>query len=261
VTATIGGALADRLPWVFVSGYQGAVRRAFPELDAGTRWACLAASEDRERKFPGTRIEDDHGRPRLSGTKTWVAGSDHVGVLVVTAGVGAEHRIVAVDRDAEGVSIETYERAKFLGDLTQGRATFDGALALLEFPIPDGGRGFGAAEGLHVLTALNAFMLSHALRLGGAASLIGSAVAGVQAASAIAERELTDGLVTLGLAGLDEQTQVTAEQFEALIADGDPALHERWMTDRRLVGMYSAGINRYAEAVVQQARGEGVNDG
>ena len=34
--ALTGGALADRLAWVFVSGYQAAVRQCFPELVPAT---------------------------------------------------------------------------------------------------------------------------------------------------------------------------------------------------------------------------------
>jgi hypothetical protein len=253
VTAVIGGALADRLSWVFLSGYQAAVRRAFPELPAASGWACLAASEDRDGKLPGATLSETDGHLELSGTKTWIAASDHVAQLVVTVGAGAEHRVVAVDRRSEGVTVESYDRAKFLGDMTQGRATFDDAAVAQELPVPPSGRGFGAAEPMHVLTALNAFMLSHALALAGPSSLIGQTLAAIHGASVLAERALTADVVPYGLAGLDAQTQASAQQFEALIEEVDADLHQRWVADRRLVGMFSAGISKHAEAIADRA--------
>ena len=252
VTAVIGGALADRLPWVFVAGYQAANRRAFPELASAAGWLCMAASEDREGKLPGTSLEDVDGALRLSGTKTWIAASDHVDRLVVTVGRDEGQRTVVVDRRADGVAIETYDRASFLGDLTQGRATFEGAPILEELSAVPGGRGFGAAEPLHVLTALNAFMLSHTLALAGPASLIGRTLSSIHAAAQLSEHPLTSDLVPYGLAGIDAHTQVAAEHFEALIAELEPQLHARWLTDRRLVGMFSASISRHAEALADR---------
>lgn len=255
VTAVIGGALADRLPWVFVSGYQAANRRAFPELPPSPGWACFAASEDRDGKLPGASLREVDGRLELSGAKTWIAASDHVAQLVVTVGTGEDQRLVAVDRRSEGVTVESYDRSKFLGDMSQGRATFDGAVVEREMPGSTSRWGFGTGEPLHVLTALNAFMLSHTLALAGPASLIGRTLASIHGAAMLAEHELTANLVTYGLAGLDAHTQAAAEEFEALIEEVDTELHTRWITDRRLVGMFSAGITKRAEAAADRAVG------
>lgn len=255
VTAVIGGALADRLPWVFVSGYQAANRRAFPELPPSSGWACFAASEDRDGKLPGASLREVDGRLELSGSKTWIAASDHVEQLVVTVGAGEEQRLVVIDREAEGVTVESYDRSKFLGDMSQGRATFDGAAVGFEMAGSTSRWGFGAGEPLHVLTALNAFMLSHTLALAGPASLVGRTLASIHGAAMLAEHELTAELVSYGLAGLDAHTQAAAEEFEVLIEEVDADLHQRWTEDRRLVGMFSAGINRHAEATADRAAG------
>ena len=44
--AVQGGLLADRLAWVFVAGYQAALRRTFPD-QGFSGWAAFAVSEDR----------------------------------------------------------------------------------------------------------------------------------------------------------------------------------------------------------------------
>lgn len=248
----IGGALADRLPWVFLSGYQAAIRRAFPKLPASQGWTCFAATEDRDGKLPGASLHEANDRVELSGTKTWVAASDHVAQLLVTVGTAEAQRIVVADRHAEGVTVESYDRASFLGDMSQGRAIFEGAAIELELTVPPSGHGFGAAEPLHVLTALNAFMLSHTIALAGPASLVGQTLASILGAAMLSEHELTAGIIPYGLAGLDAHTQAAAEEFQALIEEVDSELHERWSVDRRLVGMFSAGINRHAEAAADR---------
>ena len=52
--AVHGGMLADRMAWVFVAGYQAALRRTFPD-QALPRWAALAVSEidAMTHRFPG----------------------------------------------------------------------------------------------------------------------------------------------------------------------------------------------------------------
>lgn len=253
VTAVIGGALADRLPWVFVSGYQAAIRRAFPELPIAQGWACFAASEDRDGKLAGASLSEAGGRLELSGTKTWIAASDHVAQFVVSVGASDGQRIVVADRHAEGVTVESSDGASFLGEMSQGRATFERTPVEQELATPASGHGFGAAEPLHVLSALNAFMLSHTVALAGPASLAGRAVASIHGAAALAAHELSAEIVRYGLAGLDAHTRAAAEEFEALIEEVDGELHQRWLADKRLVGMFSAGINRHAEAAADRA--------
>jgi acyl-CoA dehydrogenase len=244
----IGGALADSLPWVFVSGYQAAIRCAFPELPASEGWNCFAATEDRDGKLPGSTLHEAGDRVELFGTKTWVAASDHVAQLLVTVGTAEAQRIVVEDRHAEGVTVESYDRASFLDDMSQGRATFEDAAVELELAVPPSGHGFGAAEPLHVLTALNAFMLGHTVALAGPASLVSQTLASIHGVAMLSEHELTVGIIPYGLAGLDAHTETAAEEFEALIEEVDAELHDRWSVDRRLVGMFSSGINRHAEA-------------
>ena len=47
--------------------------------------------------------------------------------------------------------------------------------------------------------------------------------------------------------GIDVRTRGIAVEFEQFIAERDPALHERWTQDRRLLEMAAAGIANRAE--------------
>lgn len=247
--AALGGALADRLPWVFVAGYQAALRRAFPEVCGLRGWTCYAASEDRDGKIPGVTLDEEHST--ISGTKTWVATSDHVASLVVSVRHEGQ-RLFLVDRDAPGVEVTTPRRAGFLGDMSQGRVTFTDTPATHRLDV-EGARIFGIAEPLHVLSALNGYMLAHttahAAEHDTGHDLIEAVTTALLAASRLAESELDAPTVTVGLAELDAQTQAAAEAFEPLVADADPAFFARWNADRRLITMFSAGIQRRLSAL------------
>ena len=142
----------------------------------------------------------------------------------------------------------TYDRASYLGDMSQGRVTFEDAFAPPDRAIADPvrSRSFSNAEPLHVLTAAAAFMLSHTRSHGGPTSLQGRALATIAATAALSEAELTEPQVTLGLVGVSAALQATATEFEAFLWEADETLLERWTADRRLINMFSAGLERRA---------------
>jgi len=282
LSAILGGALADRLAWVFAAGYQAALARIFPELPMDDDWACLAVSEDPPgASRPGSEDPDAHAPAaarravtltadgawfRLSGVKTWIAASDHVRNLVVGVGSGEDQLFAIVERDAPGVTIDTGPRRPFLGDLSQGVAHFEDVLVGPDRIVerPRRARLFGVAEPLHVHAALNAFILAHtttAPRAGGEPAapaappeLAGRALASIVAATGAASIHPGYRGVNLALVGLDAQTRATADLFEAWIETADPALHRRWLIDRRLVDMFTAGILRREEKLRAEAR-------
>ena len=248
-TAVAGGAIADRLAWVFIAGYQAALRRVFPELPVDG-FAAYVASEDRKGELPGVTAVEHLDGFTLSGNKTWLASSDHAQHLVVSVGEREETRFYLLERDIEGVSTLTYDRASFLGDMSQGRVTFNDAFVTPDHSIadPNRSRSFSNAEPLHVLTAAAAFMLSHTRAHAGPISLQGRALAAIEAAAALSEAKLTEPHVTLGLVGVAAEVHAAATEFESFLWEADEALLERWSADRRLINMFSAGLERRAGA-------------
>ena len=88
--AVQGGLVADRLAWVFVAGYQAALRRTFPaEVLHG--WGAFAVSEDRrgDPPLPGVDYQQTKDEFVISGHKTWVAAVSCVEHLIIKAGRGA----------------------------------------------------------------------------------------------------------------------------------------------------------------------------
>ncbi|MEZ4502170.1 MAG: hypothetical protein R3C39_06060 [Dehalococcoidia bacterium] len=232
--AAAGGALADRFAWVFQSGYQATLRRAFPHSTVIEGWSALANTEGVDG-LPGTTLEGASGARRLSGWKTWVAGADHVERLFVSA-THNELPILEVARGDEGVTIERSREGGYLPEFVQGRVLFE-ATPIDESRVIDDPQAFPTfrgCEGAYVRVALNAFILSHARRLQ-APSLIARAVAGLLAAAGAVELPIPSNESAVAIGGVDAQTRALADDFEALIATADPELHERWMRDARMV--------------------------
>jgi alkylation response protein AidB-like acyl-CoA dehydrogenase len=255
--AVLGGALADRLAWVFVAGYQGTIRRCFPDLPQERGWSSFVNTEDRSGSLPGTSLSGEPSNRRLSGWKTWVATSDHVERLLVSARQG-ETPFVVVRRDQPGVRIETGEPRAYLSEMTQGRVEFTDVLVGEDqlvgdertFPV------FRSAEAAYVRAALNAFIYSQACRLGGGPALIGQALAGVHAAASILQLPLPSHAAAVAIFGFDIRTTALAQDFATFIETEDTSLHGLWMKDRRLITGAANGIaTRAVEALDDMAQG------
>lgn len=252
VMAALGGALADRLPWVFMAGYEATLRRCFPDLRAERGWSAFANTEG-VGELPGTSLTGEAGSRRLSGWKTWLAGADHVARLLVSAKHN-ELPLLVIRRDQQGVVIEHSRSGGYLPELVQGRVRFDD-VAVLEGQVTGNAETFPtfrASEGGYVRLALNAFMLSHAVRLQAPAALVSGALAGVLAAAAAMDLALPSSTATIALGGVDARTRALAGEFGAFIATADPALHARWTRDARLYG--SDALTRRAEEALAALR-------
>lgn len=143
--AVSGGALADRLSFVFCAAYQCAVRHCFmsyfKDLDPHA-WYCLAASEDRTGTLPGVTVNGNV----VNGNKTWIAAAAVVDKLIVTA----HGETLLIDREASGVTIDEGTKPGFLPDMTQGKASFSNTPIESRLPAPG---NFPFAEGFYTLCA------------------------------------------------------------------------------------------------------------
>ena len=247
-TALIGGALADRLAWVFHAGYQGMMRYAFPFCPR-KGWASYLVAEDKTGEYPGTTLSKAENGRILSGFKSWVAASDHVDHLVVQVAGSDDNTLVLVERDDQGVSLSSREKPGFLGDLSQGFAAFENVFIdqSLIFSSEKLHPNFSQSEPLHVLTALNAFMLSQTLALEGNDSIQKAASRSLKKAGDLVARGAVDDEFFLGIADLDEETTETARSFEAFVGNRNEQMLEAWQKDRGLVNMFSRGLQKRAK--------------
>ncbi len=243
--AAVGGALADRLAWVFLSGYQATLRRCFPQLPAEDGWSAFVNTEG-VGDLPGTSLSGEAGSRRLNGWKTWLAGADHVDRLLVSATHNALPFAV-VRRAQPGVVIEHSRSGGYLGEMIQGRVCFEDVPVAEDQIVGDATTfpAFRASEGAYVRVALSAFILGHAVRLRAPAELVTAVVGTLVAAAGAVALPLPSRAATVAIGGVDGQTRALASAFGPFIATADPALHALWERDARLYR--SDALTRRAE--------------
>jgi alkylation response protein AidB-like acyl-CoA dehydrogenase len=236
--ALAGGAIADRLAWVLVSGYQAAVRRCFPELVTGGGWTCLAAAEG--RGGPGCVLSLKGDGYLLSGEKSWIAGAGVLESLVVSVADAEQSDapcFVGVSAKAPGVALDCPRAPGFLGEMSQGVARFEEVEVAREAVLSEPVRRlhFRGAEPLFVLLALNGCLKAHG--------------AGRSELVAVAERAIEHGRTlpaVLGekaaiLAGLAQLRTLTAATVAAAadVVAASPSLSASWQKDARLFEMFA----------------------
>lgn len=244
--ALSGGALADRLAWVFLSGYQGMIRYAFPSMPRNG-WASYLVAEDKSGEYPGAQIDRSGGQIVLSGNKSWVAASRHTSQLFVRVSMG-DDLIVRVSRNSDGVTINHRQSPGFLGELSQGFVSFNDVIVPEEqiLSVGDLPPNFAHLEPQYVLTALNAFMLSHINRLGGFKELASDISKTLHGSCALDSGEAVGDEFFLAVADMDAASTRSAQGFEDFINNKDKELHARWMKDKGLVNMFSRGLQKRA---------------
>ena len=234
--ALAGGALADRLAWVFVSGYQAAVRRCFPELVSGAGWTCLAAAEG--RGGAGCELVKQGDSLLLSGEKSWIAGAGVLESLVVSVGEGEARCFVGIQASALGVNIDLPRTPGFLREMSQGVARFDHVAIPAAGVINEPARGlwFRGAEPLYVMLALNACLRSRALKAGreDLASLAGEAIDHGRTLPAVLDQK------TAILTGLAELRALSVKALAAAVdvVAESPTHAASWQADARLFAMF-----------------------
>lgn len=160
--AIAGGIIADRIAWVFVSGYQAALSslRHVPD-----RLGALLVSE--REGVARARLAWTEDGFRLTGEKNFVALSNHVEWLLVEAlDDDDRENLVFIERYSRGVVIETGPRQPLLPDIDRGRAHLMACAvhpdALVEGDIRARLQTFRLTESLQVMRAGLGYLLRRA---------------------------------------------------------------------------------------------------
>jgi hypothetical protein len=235
--AVQGGLLADRLAWVFIAGYQAALRWTFPD-QGFSGWAAFAVSEDRrgDPPLPGVDYQTSDAGFSISGHKTWVAAVNSVDHLVIKAGRGARARYFNLPRQSQGLEFST-RAANFLGEMSQGSAHLVDVRVATDTALnADSVPQFGQREALYIYLAFLAYAGRTWLR----------AAAQDDCLSLIQRLDQALAQPQLPLAEVKE-LDVAVQSVLATIAAAAAADNERWEADQRLISMYSPGIQQRQE--------------
>ena len=234
--AIAGGLCADRLAWVFIAGYQAAIRCTFSDAVL-SGWAAFAVSEDRQpdNPLPGVTVQHDSQGQVLTGHKTWVAAAEHIDQLIIKAGHRSNAQYFLLDRDEPGLTLTLRPAGNFLSELSQGAAHLNG-VRVTKRQLLDGARValFGPREALFIYAAFCAFVLA-------------KSPDPTQRERCRAMLRRVPALLTSGFSSAADVS--TLKQFDAdvqqLLTDVETDSFPRnssWPLDRRLISMYSKGI-------------------
>ena len=223
-----GGAHADRFAWVFLSGYQSAIKHTFPEIN-GEEWSSFAVSEDKKGELPGLSWREIDGIYVLDGYKTWVAGVDNLETLIVKAGRGKEALYFWVERKTEGLTFSKKEKG-FLPEMSEGVAYFQsvelGQQRILSAELV---KGFGKREILYIYAAFCGLVINRS-----------SELQVVEEAWKLVDRiahliPTVDSLTEL------KAIDVNAQELRMKAKDSIFGV-VGWEKDQKLIAMYSNGI-------------------
>ena len=254
-----GGLYASDPPWIFVSGYQAAVRNVFPELPKGG-WVAFVASEDQQDPHanPPMCIIKTGNSSILQGTKSWVAQSRHVDYLVVTALTHAKHSTskeavaVIVNRHQEGITLSHRKNPGFLPALSQGFARIQSIDINNTDILPETRRKeFIKNESKFVMLSCSASMYAKTVEISNARASSSNPVA-FDAVTDLKEQlralvidlasACEDSTLSIGeLAILDKNFQTLFASYETFIQLAPP---ENWHNDRKIFFLYSDGIQK-----------------
>tara|TARA_B100000902_G_scaffold238117_1_gene225543 strand:+ start:712 stop:1563 length:852 start_codon:yes stop_codon:yes gene_type:complete len=232
--AVQGGLLADRLAWVFVAGYQSALRRTFMD-QTFSGWGAFAVSEDRrgDPPLPGVDYQQLEDGFVVSGHKTWVATVNSVDHLVIKAGHGERTLYFNLPRHTEGLDFSA-RNANFLAEMSQGSAHLVDVKLPADAALDAGAVAqFGQREALYIYLAFLAYA--------GRTWLRDSAQQDCLRLIQRLQQALSEHSLPLAeIKALD----LAVQGVLAAVGPTAGADNERWEKDQRLISMYSPGIQQ-----------------
>ena len=232
--AVQGGLLADRLAWVFVAGYQSALRRTFMD-QTFSGWGAFAVSEDRrgDPPLPGVDYQQLEDGFVVSGHKTWVATVNSVDHLVIKAGHGERALYFNLSRHTKGLDFSA-RNANFLGEMSQGSAHLVDVKLPADAALDAGAVAqFGQREALYIYLAFLAYA--------GRTWLRDSAQQDCLRLIQRLQQALSEHSLPLAeIKALD----LAVQGVLAAVGPTAGADNERWEKDQRLISMYSPGIQQ-----------------
>jgi alkylation response protein AidB-like acyl-CoA dehydrogenase len=239
-SAVRGGAIADRLGYAFVAGYEAALTALVPSRDRRTPAAlCATETGGAHPRAIATVIEDG----ALRGEKTFVTLGTHAEELLVLAKTGddgdhARLALVSVSRDAPGVSVTPLRETPFVPEIPHASLRFDGVREYEALPgdgWTDYVRPFRTIEDAHVHAALLAYLGATGMRCGWPREVAERAASLLASIRTITIADPSSSLTHVALAGAIELSR-------ALVRDAEPHWDRapddermRWRRDRALL--------------------------
>ena len=260
--AIVDGFAADRLAFAFAAGYHAALRALVPggNVDAVV---ALAATEEGGAHPKAIRTHVENGA--LSGEKKWITLADVAKSFLVLATLGVDDagrsklRLVRVDRESPGISVEMMPETPFVPEIRHAVVRFDGVRVEGDAILAGDGwndlvKPFRTIEDLHVHGALLGHLVGVARRFGWPEARVEALLASIVAVRALARLDPRAPEVHLALAGVLEASRAAVEACTPCWSLADEATRARWERDRPLLSVAARARDLRREAAWKALR-------
>ncbi len=242
--AVRGGAIADRLGWAFVAGYQAAGTALFGhDRASGLFSLCATESGGAHPAAIATRLESD---ATLTGDKRWATtATSGANTLYVLASEGADEagrkrlRVAKVLADTPGVTVTPQPPTPFVPEVPHASVAFRAARSE---PLPGDGwvrwvRPFRTVEDLHVQAAVLAYLYAVGTRASWPSETQTRLIHLVAAGEHLAQQDVNAPELHVALAGWLSAAKALSFELEPLWSQCPPAIATAWQRDRKLLAI------------------------
>lgn len=242
--ALLGGALADRVGFAFVGGYQAALDALFGPGTGITSLCVTEAAGNRPQDIATTLKETSPGAFVLTGRKKWATGGPLATTLLVAASTGTDDlgrnnlRMVRVPTNAKGVTINP-ATVSFVPEIPHAEVELDGVQVSEGAVLPGDGyanyiKPFRTVEDAHVHAALLGYVVGVARRIKVARDLVEQLLAAALAIRNIALADPRSPATHIALAGSLSQIAHVVGEVELRWEDSEGPEWTRWLRDRAI---------------------------
>jgi hypothetical protein len=242
--ALLGGALADRVGFAFVGGYQAALESLFGAAPGITSLCVTEAAGNRPQDISTTLKEAGPGSFVIHGNKKWATGGPLAKTLLVAASTGSDDlgrnhlRMVRIPTNAKGVRIIP-ATVSFVPEIPHAEVELDGVVVAAPDVLPGDGyadyiKPFRTVEDAHVHAALLGYVIGVARRIKVARDLIEQLLAAALAIRNVALADPRSPATHIALAGSLSQIAHVVGEVELRWEDSEGPEWTRWLRDRAI---------------------------
>ncbi len=242
--ALLGGALADRVGFAFVGGYQAALEALFGPMPGITSLCVTEAAGNRPQDISTALKQTNSGSFVVVGRKKWATGGPLAQTLLVAASTGSDDlgrnhlRMIRIPANAKGVRIIP-ATASFVPEIPHAEIELDGVEVSEADVLPGDGyadyiKPFRTVEDAHVHAALLGYVLGVARRLKVARDLIEQLLAAALAIRNVALADPRLPATHIALAGSLSQIAHVVGEVELRWEDSEGPEWTRWLRDRAI---------------------------
>jgi acyl-CoA dehydrogenase len=242
--ALLGGALADRVGFAFVGGYQAALEALFGPAPGITSLCVTEAAGNRPQDIATTLKQNASGSYVITGRKKWATAGPLAQTLLVAASTGTDDlgrnhlRMIRIPTNAKGVHIIPAS-VSFVPEIPHAEVELDGVIAGEADVLPGDGyadyiKPFRTVEDAHVHAALLGYVIGVARRIKVARDLIEQLLAAALAMRNVALADPRSPATHIALAGSLSQIAHVVGEVELRWEDSEGPEWTRWLRDRAI---------------------------